>query len=139
MRSRGWICARCWLVNKSLLVSSAALQHKQKLGKDICRLDVCISRSHSCIVRLYSTVDADTCRVFAGSEQPERHVKGSSDRQKGDTTGRGSSVRHLKGSSKRQQEKTAAGGSSRKRHLESIQLGLQISAVALHLPLHVLC
>ena len=29
-------------LGRSLLVSSAALQHKQKLGKDVCRLDGCI-------------------------------------------------------------------------------------------------
>jgi len=26
-----------------LLVSSAALQHRQKLGKDVCRRDACVS------------------------------------------------------------------------------------------------
>ena len=76
--------------------------------------------------------------MIAGSEQPEKHVKGSSDRQKGHAAGRGSSRRHMKGRSRRQQQMTVAGGSN-ERHLKGIQLGLQISAVALHLPLHVLC
>lgn len=70
------------------------------------------------------------CKVIACSEEPEMHVKGSSDRR----------IRikqwYRTPWSRRQQQKTV--GSS-ERHLEGIQLGLQVGAVALHLPLHVLC
>ena len=46
-------------VDRFLLVSSAALQHRQKLGEDVCRLHVCILGGHSCFVRTQHTGDGD--------------------------------------------------------------------------------
>ena len=46
-------------VDRFLLVSSAALQHRQKLGEDVCRLHVCIVGGHSCFVRTQHTGDGD--------------------------------------------------------------------------------